>query len=174
MKTLRSALFLILQLTWGSIQTISGALLFLRYLRRPHFFYHGVVYTAWEREDGVSLGLFTFSKPKHCSLSVTKDGKTRISGVDRSMLEDDRIVRHEFGHSIQSALLGPLYVFLIGVPSLWWSRSESAVRTRSEQKRSYWSFYTERWADACAERFLAKKKRPDDRSEGGRRPGKEP
>ena len=49
---------------------------------------------------------------------------------------------HERGHSIQSMILGPLYLFVIGIPSIlwaaWWNESRLC---------SYYSFYTERWAD---------------------------
>lgn len=49
---------------------------------------------------------------------------------------------HECGHSIQSMILGPLYLLIIGIPSLiwaaWWNNSRGV---------SYYSFYTERWAD---------------------------
>lgn len=53
--------------------------------------------------------------------------------------------RHEWGHCLQSRLLGPLYLPVIGLPSLlwaiWWNPGRSA---------SYFSFYTERWADRLA------------------------
>jgi RHS repeat-associated protein len=42
---------------------------------------------------------------------------------------------HEFGHRFQSLLLGPFYLFVIGIPS--------AISRQS-------SFYTERWANAWA------------------------
>lgn len=42
---------------------------------------------------------------------------------------------HEFGHTWQSRVLGPLYFFIIGIPSAI-SRSST--------------FYTEEWADAWA------------------------
>ena len=49
---------------------------------------------------------------------------------------------HERGHSIQSMILGPLYLVVIGLPSLlwaaWWNESRGV---------SYYWFYTERWAD---------------------------
>ena len=51
-------------------------------------------------------------------------------------------VLHEYGHCIQSRLLGPFYLFVIGIPSilwaLWWKPGRSV---------SYFSFFTERWAD---------------------------
>lgn len=49
---------------------------------------------------------------------------------------------HERGHSIQSMYLGPLYLLVIGLPSLLW-----AAWGNEDRNRSYYSFYTERWAD---------------------------
>ena len=49
--------------------------------------------------------------------------------------------RHEYGHTVQSMILGPLYLFVIGIPSLihawWWDKG----------KGSYYNFFTEKWAD---------------------------
>lgn len=51
---------------------------------------------------------------------------------------------HEYGHSIQSRLLGPLYLFVIGIPSLW------SVAFRPDKHSQ---FYTERWADRLAPKY---------------------
>lgn len=54
--------------------------------------------------------------------------------------------QHEFGHTRQSLILGPLYLFVIGIPSIvhawWW---EECGRDNGV---SYYDFYTEKWADA--------------------------
>ena len=52
---------------------------------------------------------------------------------------------HEYGHCRQSRILGPLYLFVIGIPSLIWA----AIHT--ESMGSYYRFYTERWADKLGE-----------------------
>ena len=49
---------------------------------------------------------------------------------------------HERGHSIQSMILGPLYLFVIGIPSLLWAAWWNPYR-----KVSYYWFYTEAWAN---------------------------
>lgn len=48
---------------------------------------------------------------------------------------------HEYGHSRQSLYLGPLYLVVIGLPSLI-----HAALYRPE-KGNYYDFYTEKWAD---------------------------
>ena len=59
--------------------------------------------------------------------------------------QSDFIDRHEWGHTRQSRLLGPFYLPVVGIPSLLW-----AVWWRPGRKKSYFSFYTERWADRLA------------------------
>lgn len=53
-------------------------------------------------------------------------------------------VRHELGHSLQSLILGPFYLLVIGLPSLIHSW---LYGLKKGQKRDYYAFYTERWAD---------------------------
>lgn len=49
--------------------------------------------------------------------------------------------RHEYGHARQSRILGPLYLLVIGLPSLVWAALYNG------QEAGYFTFYTERWAD---------------------------
>ena len=53
--------------------------------------------------------------------------------------------RHEWGHIRQSQYLGPLYLLVIGLPSILW-----AALYRGDAKGYYTGFYTERWADRLA------------------------
>lgn len=64
---------------------------------------------------------------------------------------------HEYGHTIQSLLLGPLYLIVIGLPSLVWSRWKRFIRLRREKGIPYFWFYTERWADWLGERITKEK-----------------
>lgn len=56
------------------------------------------------------------------------------------------IIKHEYGHTIQSKLLGPLYLFIIGIPSIVWA-SIYGTKLVPETKNGYYKFYTEKWAD---------------------------
>lgn len=58
-------------------------------------------------------------------------------------LRSDPLCRHEYGHCLQSRILGPFYLLVIGIPSLLWAAYHTAFRP----KRSYYWFYTERWAN---------------------------
>ncbi|MET0081271.1 MAG: hypothetical protein ABW119_22680 [Candidatus Thiodiazotropha lotti] len=55
---------------------------------------------------------------------------------------------HEYGHYRQSILLGPLYLPLIGLPSLGWALIKKAGLF---QRTTYNTFPTERWADRLAQ-----------------------
>lgn len=66
--------------------------------------------------------------------------------------DDQIILRHEYGHRIQSSILGPLYLFLIFIPSFL----HYLVFSRSGKDWSeYYEFYTESWAN----QLVKKKKR---------------
>lgn len=55
----------------------------------------------------------------------------------------DTTVKHEYGHTRQSLMLGPLYLIIIGIPSILWAATH---HTLAPGKSYYW-FYTERWAN---------------------------
>jgi hypothetical protein len=53
-------------------------------------------------------------------------------------------IGHEYGHSKQSLYLGPLYLLLVGLPSLFWN-----ILSRFSKKiaAGYYTRYPEKWAD---------------------------
>lgn len=79
---------------------------------------------------GVSLGNYVF---------VTTVGKTYYN--------INKQVKHELGHHVQSKALGPVYLIIIGIPSIMWA---SMRRLGFFKKKSYYSFYTEKSADKIA------------------------
>lgn len=62
---------------------------------------------------------------------------------------DIETIKHEYGHTIQSKYLGWLYLIVIGIPSFlcanWWQKH------REKKGKSYYTFYTEAWADKLGE-----------------------
>lgn len=126
MKPMKRILYTVLQLTWGLPQTLLGFAVFLKNYKEPHSLHRYAIHTTWKRDlSGVSLGLFIFTG-KGC----TRDTKD-----------------HEFGHSIQSLILGPLYLPLIGLPSLLWNRNWRKTLKRTGHVKNYFTFYTESWAE---------------------------
>lgn len=81
---------------------------------------------------GVSLGLFIFW--------------TKRSNRFKNLANDCKM--HEFGHSIQSRILGPLYLVIVGLPSamrhfysIW------HIRKTGTNWNAYYAGFPEKWAD---------------------------
>lgn len=58
---------------------------------------------------------------------------------------------HEFGHSIQSLYLGPLYLLVVGIPSIL---RAFYVTINPKSAATYYNFYTEKWAKVLAKKYL--------------------
>lgn len=70
--------------------------------------------------------------------------------LSRFIFADDNyfkseVIKHEYGHTIQSKKLLVLYLPIIGIPSLIWNKLFK--RYRRKHKISYYTFYTEGWAN---------------------------
>lgn len=59
--------------------------------------------------------------------------------------QDRFTAMHEHGHQIQSMILGPLYLFVIGLPSIIWAGLYGSVIPRTHN--GYYRFFCESWAD---------------------------
>ena len=121
---------LLLNCAWGIVQTFAGFIGFLIFVRKPHYWYKGSVVTVVKgRWGGVSLGAFIF---------IDTD-------IPKYLASAAEFVNHEYGHCLQSVLLGPLYFLIIGLPSLIWAGCFEGWRIK--HKKSYYWLYCERWAD---------------------------
>lgn len=130
-------LFVFLQCTWGLLQTLLGAVIFLKERRCPHMFYRGCIDTHWNKSSGMSLGLFIFTP--------------REDGVDSS-----EIRVHEYGHCFQSLVLGPFYLIL-GLISILWANLPYFKRLRREKHIPYTACFVESWASNWGERITGEK-----------------
>lgn len=63
-----------------------------------------------------------------------------------------KTVKHELGHTIQSKILGPLYLIVIGIPSITYCGLRRIFP--SLRKKNYYNFYTERWANNLSEKYI--------------------
>lgn len=126
------ALYVLCQCSWGGLQTLLGLLVFLREADRPRFWYHGALVVRWRSAFSLSLGMFVF-----------------LSAGER---EARRWLIHEYGHTVQSLILGPAYLPAVGLPSLIWALHPGLVRRRRERGVPYTALCTERWADRLGER----------------------
>lgn len=113
----------ILLYIWQLPQNIVG-LLFLLFIRgeEKHSLDGITFYEAESFNGGISLGKYIIVYKKR-----------------------ESTIRHEYGHSIQSRYLGPLYLLVVGIPSLIWAAMYGVVI--SHKKHDYSDFWCERWAD---------------------------
>ena len=138
--------FTLWQILWGLPQSILGFALFLHYRRRSgrHEVFHGALVTPWPIGGSLSVGLFIFLSEQ--SGSYVRDGEI-VSGDDASR----GVLVHEFGHSVQSLILGPLFLPLVGLPSFLWANVPALRKLRRDRRISYYSIYPENWANRLGE-----------------------
>jgi len=118
---------------------------FLLHYQDRHFSYHGAVITVWDKKSSVSLGMFVFVTMEPYFIEKFQG---EISAEELS----NRLLVHEYGHTIQSLILGPLYLLLIGLASTVWGFLPNLAKKRREEKLSYFAFFTEKWANSLGER----------------------
>lgn len=63
-----------------------------------------------------------------------------------------KTVKHELGHTRQSLILGPLYLIVIGIPSITYCGLRRIFP--SLRKKNYYDFYTEKWANNLSEKYI--------------------
>ena len=137
-KSLKAFLFYLVQWTWGLPVNIVGGLMFLYFTkikgyRWQHFGYAKIVYMPWNA-GGLSMGLFIFMKDQHKNKKWTHD--VRI---------------HEYGHTWQCLVLGPLYYPVIAIPSVIWCNCFRGYRQKHNV--AYGKLYCEGWANAWGRKF---------------------
>ena len=110
---MKQILYRIWQCTWGIFQTLCGFLVFIKHMKNKHYCYHGAIITEWNSLGSVSLGLFVF-------VSAEPYFTERYKGQIEKEELYTRLLVHEYGHTIQSLILGPLYLIVIGIPSTIW------------------------------------------------------
>ncbi len=130
---MKHLLYIILQCTWGLVQTLVGFLFFLANFKRPHRIYRGCIDTHWNIGGGLSLGLFIFTPSE-----------------ERPNSQPIRV--HEYGHTIQSLILGPLYLFVVGIISVTWANLPYFVKRRRTRCIRYTSCFVESWASRLGEK----------------------
>ena len=141
--------YILMQCTWGILQTFLGFIVFLINIKNKHYFYNGAIVTVREAPSSVSLGMFVFvtSKPM-------KDKRIENKIPDEEI--EARLLVHEYGHTIQSLIFGPLYLIVMGIPSTLWGFLPSCQKKR-ENGESYFSFFTERFANFLGEKITKEK-----------------
>ena len=135
-------LYVLCQWTWGVVQNIVGLLVFLVTLKNKHSIFRCAVVTHWNHPYSMGCGMFIF-KGDH--------GYAHYSDERNEKINYDVLV-HEYGHTVQSLILGPLFVPVIAIPSLLWASIPYFDRLRSRRGLSYYWLYCEKWANLLGDK----------------------
>ena len=99
--------------------------------------------TEVENNDSRSVGAKVYLQK---SLGGVTLGKYIF--INQDYTDKEFVIKHECGHVKQSKILGPLYLLVIGIPSLfhaWLSKYIECCRKNGEY--NYYHFYTEKLAN---------------------------
>ena len=133
-KAVKKFFYILLQIIWCFPQTLTGLLFFLCFIKGEHYFFRGAVVTSWKRNCCTSMGCFIF--------------------MDEISFRQNRpLLIHEYGHTVQSCILGWFYFPIIFLPSMLWFSVPYFKNFRKQKHYSYYRFYTERWANALSEKI---------------------
>ena len=107
--------FYVVQWTWCLSVNVVGGIAYLICTKvlgykSQKFGYANIVYVPWN-QGGLSMGLFIFMRENHPNKEWTYN--TRI---------------HEYGHTWQCLLLGPLYYIVVAIPSAVWCNGHGAFQ----------------------------------------------
>lgn len=128
--------YIFLQWTWGFLQTFAGFIVLMINIRRPHHFYRGCIETVWKKEYyGMSLGMFIF--------------------VD-SRPDASRVRVHEYGHTLQSMVLGPFFPFVALISGAW-ANLPFFIKRRRKKNIPYTSCFVESNASRLGEKYTGEK-----------------
>lgn len=115
---------------WQLPQHLLALLLLKKFpYEKKHYYETSTIYVLKKGNFAVSLGEYIL--------------------VDKSWLPGNHIIRHEYGHTKQSHMLGPLYLFIVGIPSAFQNKLGRilAKKGNNEYRKNYYNRFPENWAD---------------------------
>ena len=95
--------------------------------KKTHYFYRGNIVTKWNTLSGMSLGILIFTADDNNDDLIPYAGGTKQELIAYA----SRITVHEYGHTIQSMLLG-LFMLIPGIISVAWGSMKRYERLRNE------------------------------------------
>ena len=123
----------------------------------------GILYLWQVPQNLLGLGVIFFSRAKPTSgikpyWNAKANFGISLGNYIISDSGDKKTLLHEAGHQKQSLMLGPLYLLIIGLPSIsWniWDRLFHKSWSWEKRERWYYSLPWEKWADKLGgvERF---------------------
>jgi len=150
-KFLLGLIIFISTFTWELFQNILGFLVFI--FTCLNSIGTKKLKIEWYKGEIVLLGNF-FSAGVSLGRFIILDRKYEnyiLFGVSQFGMT----VKHEYGHSRQSLMLGPLYIFVVGIPSALhniynrglYKQIVDPFERRAKKYEEYYNWYCEKWAD---------------------------
>ena len=99
-----------------------------------------IPYTSKEKYKGV-----TYIVSKKMSGGISLGNYVILSELYKDKNINQKTWNHEWGHTRDSRMFGPLYLIAIGLPSLIWAWLYGSIIPRTYN--GYYKFYTEKRAD---------------------------
>jgi hypothetical protein len=133
-------IYFALTFTWGLLANLIGAIVALvfKLFLKPEITtkYGRWVFVSKGNWGGLSLGNFVFMSEANAKGTHT--------------------IRHEIGHSLQNVLWGPLFLFVIGLPSITrcWYRETPLYTKHPEKHTDYDSIWFEGQATAWGTKYV--------------------
>lgn len=85
----------------------------------------------------------------NAKVKVSPNMKGGITLGKYIVVHNHKYIKHEYGHTIQSKYLGPLYLLVIGLLSIL----HAAVHKLWCKNDDYYHFYTEKWANKLSDKY---------------------
>lgn len=140
---MKERLFFIIQLIWGFPQYLMGLSIAFIYRNCPRFSFRCSFVTIWDKGYSMSLGQYIF---------LTNNPYPYVTEDQDIEKVYQKILVHEYGHSIQSLILGPLYLIVIGIPSYSWGTIPIFHKLRVNKNISYFDLFCEKNANTLGEK----------------------
>ena len=136
---IKRILFYFISFTWGILTSLIGLIVVVSVgIFKGFHVYHGRLFTTIGKNwGGLELGCF-FICCDHC-------------------LNDESLKAHECGHGLQNIIFGPLFPFIIGIPSAirYWYRELKYIRKGIKAPTAYDDIWFEGLATKWGEKYIA-------------------
>mgnify|MGYP007056204443 CR=1 FL=1 len=135
----------LIQWTWGFMQNISGLCMAILWRQKDWHIYKNAIVTHYTnrrkaKQGYFAVGMFIFTDDQLPEATYNK------------------VLSHEYGHTVQSMILGPFFPLLVGLPSMLRFRYFNFMKKRGKKPVEKYSVkYPENWANRLGEKATGKK-----------------
>ena len=109
----------------------------------------GLVLLAWYHKSLKLIRTYRFVRIYACNM-LGGISLGCFALLNKYSCDEDSIKHEAIGHAKQSRMLGPLYLLVIGLPSILHAGLNNIIGCCEKHSEGYYHFYTEKWADKIA------------------------